>query len=261
MSLIKELSKTCLTYNVIALLLISLAATTYLGMEPEQMSMLRPFVYVNSASGTVIRSYEVEGRFYSYVLTCAHVTSYYEELNFAIPVGMVKFDSHGKILDRVAVLGTVIESNEELDYSIISIETEELWPQAVIASRLEIQNLNLFDKVYAIGRPIGQPIWITEGVIASFDAGFKHGQVTGIRMGHSADIIYGNSGGPLFSKKGKLIAINSAFATYANEVIGAESKKIGKTPQCLTHLAMSITLDKIWENLGKEKTEKYFGKV
>ncbi|MCB0598727.1 MAG: trypsin-like peptidase domain-containing protein [Lewinellaceae bacterium] len=77
------------------------------------------------------------------------------------------------------------------------------------------QEVELAQKAYAIGNPLGQyPYTITEGIISGKNRLFFR-PTTG-RFGflqHTATLIWGNSGGPLVDEKGEVIGMNTWIYT------------------------------------------------
>ena len=110
----------------------------------------------------------------------------------------------------VKYVGSVIRACRDMDIAFIKIEIERCQFQPIkIPTKLE-NGL----KVWAIGHPLDLNGVITEGLIGC--AEYKNDGKTYLQ--HSADISPGNSGGPLFSMPGNLIAINTMGFTKANSL-------------------------------------------
>lgn len=217
--------------------------------------MLRPFVSVEGASGSVIRSWRDEnGDCWSYVLTAEHVIREAEkykakvrentggiELNeefFFTTAFFPVFNSKGNEIGGEKYYGKVEISNREVDYAICSFQTPSVWPTVKVSSA---GNLALFDRVYSVGCPNGYRPWVTEGILSEF----RHKPTN---LGHSAKIYYGSSGGPLFNEKFEQIGVNVRIATDNREIP-------------IEHIAFAVSLYRIQNSLGTKLTRKYFGYV
>ena len=75
-----------------------------------------------------------------------------------------------------------------------------------------LNDVNVGDRVYAIGGPGGDPLTLTEGIISRFaHEPISYDIYTVAGMLQSTAFIYGgNSGGPLFNDRGHVIGVNSA---------------------------------------------------
>jgi S1-C subfamily serine protease len=76
-------------------------------------------------------------------------------------------------------------------------------------------DLEVGQKVYAIGNPLGLSLTMTKGIISALERPIKSPAGTTITGGIQTDaaINPGNSGGPLLDKAGRLIGVNTAIAT------------------------------------------------
>ena len=76
-------------------------------------------------------------------------------------------------------------------------------------------DLEVGQKVYAIGNPLGLSLSMTTGIISALDRPIRSPAGTTIHGGIQTDaaINPGNSGGPLLDKTGRLIGVNTAIAT------------------------------------------------
>lgn len=214
--------------------------------------MLRPFVSVEGASGSVIRSWrDKDGSYWCYVLTAEHVIRESEKYKLEVikkAVGVKLgdefykttaffpiFNAKGSEVGGEKYYGKVEKSDQEIDFAICSFQTPFLWSSVNISPA---DDLSLFDKVYVVGCPDGYRPWVTEGILSSF----RHKPE---RLGHSAKIYFGSSGGPLFNDKFEQIGINTRIARD-NDMIPIE------------HIAFAISLYRIQRNLGFKLTNKYF---
>ncbi len=117
------------------------------------------------------------------------------------------------------MLGIVLAKNKLQDLAIIKVGN---FPQNISPVKLgSINEINIGDKVYAIGHPEGLPWTFTDGTVSQIRKNHKWEYASG--SSHEATLIQtqtpispGNSGGPLFSDKGRLIGINTLQANGQN---------------------------------------------
>ena len=76
-------------------------------------------------------------------------------------------------------------------------------------------DLEVGQRVYAIGNPFGLSLTLTKGIISALDREIESpaGSPIGGGIQTDAPINPGNSGGPLLDKDGRLIGVNTAIAT------------------------------------------------
>jgi S1-C subfamily serine protease len=145
-------------------------------------------------------------------------------------------DSHGHILTNYHVIegGRQIEvtlSNKHKykaqvvltdmphDLALLQIDAPNLTP-AVLSNS---QNLQVGQKVYAIGNPFGLSGTMTTGIISALrSVRGPEGNLIENAIQTDAAINPGNSGGPLLNSHGEVIGINSLIATNPNEQIHVE---------------------------------------
>jgi S1-C subfamily serine protease len=95
--------------------------------------------------------------------------------------------------------------------------------------------LALLDEVYAVGRPINQKFWVSTGIISSL---YKE------TIGYEAGVWFGYSGGPLVNKDFEQIGVTLSMGVAGIPV---------------TFMGFALPMTTIYEDLGSEKTLKYFG--
>jgi len=96
------------------------------------------------------------------------------------------------------------------DLAVIQVDGKGKSFQPVTIGKTD--DINVGDRVYAIGGPGGDPLTLTEGIISRFaneTINYDNYSVAGM-LQTTAFIYGGNSGGPLFNDKGHVIGINSA---------------------------------------------------
>ncbi len=109
--------------------------------------------------------------------------------------------------------------NADVDLALVLVDSPELTPLGRIGS---FENVKTGEEVVAIGHPLGLDYTLTTGIISA-----KRG---GLELQSSAPISPGNSGGPLISKSGYIVGVNTrtiapasgtslGFATRADYVL------------------------------------------
>ena len=108
--------------------------------------------------------------------------------------------------------GTVMWADSDLDLAIVKISATNL--EAVILG--DSDNIELGEKAYAIGNPIGVEFQrtVTSGIISGIDRTIKIDDENGTSymedlIQTDATINPGNSGGPLINSRGEVVGINS----------------------------------------------------
>jgi S1-C subfamily serine protease len=116
--------------------------------------------------------------------------------------------------------GKLVGTDPYNDLAIIRIDAprEELYPLPLGSS----QDLQVGQKVFAIGNPFGLNSTLTTGVISSLGRSLDSdgGNVIEDLIQTDAAINPGNSGGPLLDSKGKIIGINTAIFSPSGGSVG-----------------------------------------
>ena len=125
----------------------------------------------------------------SYVLTASHVIDDADEI-------LVEFS------DSVSIKATVYRKNAEEDWAVLKLDAEcEALPISY-ASKIQ-----LGDKIYTLGFPsaslLGKSIKYTDGSVSALTGMMDDAK----RFQISAPIQPGNSGGPIFDEKGRVVGI------------------------------------------------------
>jgi S1-C subfamily serine protease len=145
-------------------------------------------------------------------------------------------DSHGHILTNYHVIeggrqievtlsnkhkykAQVVLTDKPHDLALLQIDAPNLTP-AVLSSS---QNLQVGQKVYAIGNPFGLSGTMTTGIISALrSVRGPEGNLIENAIQTDAAINPGNSGGPLLNSHGEVIGINSLIATDPNAQVPVE---------------------------------------
>src|SRR5499433_2573607 len=112
--------------------------------------------------------------------------------------------------NRKKYRATVIGMDKSHDLAVIQIKAPNLVPMVLGESR----NLQVGQKVYAIGNPFGLSGTMTRGIISSIrSVRGPEGAAIDQAIQTDAAINPGNSGGPLLNAHGEVIGINSMILT------------------------------------------------
>jgi S1-C subfamily serine protease len=142
-------------------------------------------------------------------------------------------DSHGHILTNYHVIeggrqvevtlsnkrkykAKVVLTDRPHDLALLQIDAPDLKPVVLSDS----QNLQVGQKVYAIGNPFGLSGTMTTGIISALrSVRGPEGNLIENAIQTDAAINPGNSGGPLLNSRGEVIGINSLIATNPNDQV------------------------------------------
>src|SRR5438874_6311111 len=112
--------------------------------------------------------------------------------------------------NRKKYRATVVGTDRSHDLAIIQIKAPELTAMTLGDSR----NLQVGQKVYAIGNPFGLAGTLTSGIVSSIRSVQEPDGVTiDEAIQTDAAINPGNSGGPLLNSRGEVIGINTMIAS------------------------------------------------
>ena len=133
----------------------------------------------------------------------------------AVRVRVVFTDHHATLP------GTVLGTDPQHDLAVIKVDANGLTPIALGRS----SNLQLADKVYAIGFPLDLGVTVTSGIVSGLNRNLAVNGESSIEhlvglIQTDAAINPGNSGGALVDASGRLVAINTAgeSATSADNI-------------------------------------------
>ncbi|HTR67985.1 MAG TPA: trypsin-like peptidase domain-containing protein [Terriglobales bacterium] len=112
---------------------------------------------------------------------------------------------------------TVIGTDRAHDLAVIQIKATDLTPMVLGDSR----NLQVGQKVYAIGNPFGLSGTLTRGIVSSIRSVQEpDGMMIDEAIQTDAAINPGNSGGPLLNWHGEVIGINTMIASSVGQSAG-----------------------------------------
>jgi S1-C subfamily serine protease len=142
-----------------------------------------------------------------YVLTNYHVVEGAEKIEVALG-------------DRNHYPAKFIGADERNDVALLKIDPKGAMLTAVPLG--DSSNLQVGQKVIAIGNPFGFSSTLTTGVVSALGRTVQTGEKTFIDQAIQTDaaINRGNSGGPLLNSHGEVIGINSAIYTPSGTTAG-----------------------------------------
>jgi S1-C subfamily serine protease len=119
--------------------------------------------------------------------------------------------------NRKKYRATVVGTDRSHDLAIIQIKAPDVSPMVLGDSR----NLQVGQKVYAIGNPFGLAGTLTSGIVSSIRSVQEPGGVTiDEAIQTDAAINPGNSGGPLLNSHGEVVGINTLIASNSGQNAG-----------------------------------------
>src|SRR5579864_3672548 len=119
--------------------------------------------------------------------------------------------------NRKKYKATVVGSDPAHDLAVIQIKAPDLVPAVLGDSR----NLQVGQKVYAIGNPFGLAGTMTRGIVSSIrPVREPNGAMIDEAIQTDAAINPGNSGGPLMNWHGEVIGINTMILSNSNQSAG-----------------------------------------
>lgn len=119
--------------------------------------------------------------------------------------------------DRKKYKATIVGTDKSHDLAIVQIKAPNLQPMILGDST----NLQVGQKVYAIGNPFGLAGTLTLGIVSSIrQVQEPDGMVIDEAIQTDAAINPGNSGGPLLNLHGEVIGINTMIASSVGQSAG-----------------------------------------
>jgi S1-C subfamily serine protease len=234
----------------VILICAGITASFAAGCGPQHEEMLDTAIRVNtSGSGTVLYSKQHDGKWESYILTNYHVIGRQITIReiwdgmkgkkvkreTREPVTAFWFDyircsrsvgTRGRIADIVA-------HDEQRDLALLRLRDTERGVDRIAYMLPEEEYPKLGQTVWAIGAGLGYPPSMTSGEMA-----FAEQVINGYRYQlATAPIIFGNSGGALFS-------YSDVRKKY--EMIGVPSRVSASGFQAVTHMGWSIPTETVY---------------
>jgi S1-C subfamily serine protease len=119
--------------------------------------------------------------------------------------------------NRKKYKATIVGTDRSHDLAVVQIKVPDLTPMVLGDSG----NLQVGQKVYAIGNPFGLAGTLTRGIVSSIrQVQEPDGMTIDEAIQTDASINPGNSGGPLLNMHGEVIGINTMIASTAGQSAG-----------------------------------------
>jgi len=119
--------------------------------------------------------------------------------------------------NRKKYRATIVGTDRSHDLAVVQIKAPDLTPMALGNS----SNLQVGQKVYAIGNPFGLSGTLTRGIVSSIRSVQEpDGMTIDEAIQTDASINPGNSGGPLLNMHGEVIGINTMIASSVGQSAG-----------------------------------------
>jgi S1-C subfamily serine protease len=119
--------------------------------------------------------------------------------------------------NRKKYKATIVGTDRSHDLAVVQIKAPDLTPMVLGDSR----NLQVGQKVYAIGNPFGLSGTLTRGIVSSIRSVQEpDGMTIDEAIQTDAAINPGNSGGPLLNWHGEVIGINTMIASNVGQSAG-----------------------------------------
>jgi S1-C subfamily serine protease len=119
--------------------------------------------------------------------------------------------------NRKKYKATIVGTDRSHDLAVVQIKAPDLQPMTLGDST----NLQVGQKVYAIGNPFGLSGTLTRGIVSSIRSVHEpNGQAIDEAIQTDAAINPGNSGGPLLNWRGEVIGINTMIASSVGQSAG-----------------------------------------
>ena len=212
-------------------------------------------------SGTLVYSKEHDKEVYTYVITNHHVISdsvkvekkwdpvlkrkVDKEILDTVYVEFFRYNNYSHTVGSFAVEADIVaysEVNGGQDWALLRVRDKENiadWVANLYPLK-DIENIHIFDKVFAVGASLGHPPVASEGHISYMDDEIEHYKY----WMSSAPTIFGNSGGAVYRWSG---------GRKQYEYIGIPSRisiqPMGFSADAITHMGYFIPLDRIYSLL------------
>ena len=219
-------------------------------------------------SGTVVYSEKYNDEVYTYVITNHHVISdsvkvekkwdpvlkrkVDKEILDTVYVEFFRYNNYSHTVGSFAVEADIVaysEVNGGQDWALLRVRDKENTADWVanLFKLKEIDNIHIFDEVFAVGASLGHPPVASDGHISYMDDEIDHYKY----WMSSAPTIFGNSGGAVYrwnidSKQYEYIGIPSRISI----------QPMGFSADAITHMGYFIPIDRIY-NLLEENDYQF----
>jgi S1-C subfamily serine protease len=219
-------------------------------------------------SGTVVYSEKYNDEVYTYVITNHHVISdsvkvekkwdpvlkrkVDKEILDTVYVEFFRYNNYSHTVGSFAVEADIVaysEVNGGQDWALLRVRDKENTADWVanLFKLKEIDNIHIFDEVFAVGASLGHPPVASDGHISYMDDEIDHYKY----WMSSAPTIFGNSGGAVYrwnvdNKQYEYIGIPSRISI----------QPMGFSADAITHMGYFIPIDRIY-NLLEENDYQF----
>ena len=238
-------------------------------IKQKHIEMFYPTVRVRTqksgGSGTVVYSKKnkVDGQVYTYVITNQHVVSdnikvvkkwnpvlkrkVDTEILDTVSVEYFRYNNYSNCIGSFAVEADIVAYSEVeggQDWALLRVRDTENTCDYVanLFPMDDIQDVHIFDPVFAVGASLGHPPIASEGIITYMDDEIDHYKY----WMSSAQTIYGNSGGACYRYSSK---------RKQYDWIGVPSRisvsPSGFSSDAITHMGYFIPIERIYNLLDE----------
>ena len=212
-------------------------------------------------SGTVVYSKDYEGEVYTYVITNHHVIAdsvhlekkwdpvvkrkVDKEILDTVFVEFFRYNNYSHTVGSFAVEADIVAYSDVQggqDWALLRVRDKEKkadWVANMFPLD-DIDNVHIFDEVYAVGASLGHPPVASDGHISYMDDEIEHYKY----WMSSAPTIFGNSGGAVYRW-------SSTRKQY--DYIGIPSRisiqPMGFSADAITHMGYFIPIDRVYKLL------------
>lgn len=235
-------------------------------VEKLHKEILWPTVRIRASdawgSGTVIYSKpDATGKFHTYVITCHHVVKEnikvetkfdqrvgYDIKKMTVIPAEVQFFYYENLSQCKGSAGSckadILCFDEDSDIALLELQrTTEISPIAVLYPKAKIEEVHVFDKVWACGAAMAHEPIVTDGIINFLNEPMEYGIEYWMS---NAQIIFGNSGGSIF---------RYSLERDRFEFLGMPARItmniLGFSADAITHMGYFVPITKVYKLLDK----------
>ena len=212
-------------------------------------------------SGTVVYSETYKDEVYTYVITNHHVISdsvhlekkwdpvlkrkIDKEILDTVFVEFFRYNNYSHTVGSFAVEADIVaysEVNGGQDWALLRVRDKENkadWVANMFPLD-DIENVHIFDEVYAVGASLGHPPVASDGHISYMDDEIEHYKY----WMSSAPTIFGNSGGAVYRWSG-----NRKQYEYIGIPSRISIQPMGFSADAITHMGYFIPIDRVYKLL------------
>jgi S1-C subfamily serine protease len=115
--------------------------------------------------------------------------------------------------DVVPADAHVLAFNDDTDVALLSLDARA--PRSANWLQINDVTLSIGEQVYALGQPVGMPWILTDGLVSQV---LRNPDGSVVEIAASANIFFGNSGGPLINDHGEVIGVASAIVAHQSHL-------------------------------------------